>query len=185
MQNWPPLPTMELEQASLMLKCEGSMFQLPYMRLVWTPCLMHRCVYLTIHITNLQLQTTFSKPLYVSHSACIHRYPGRWKSWCLHCLWPVRYQHTADHRKRPETANICWVCCWYWYQNLGGAPPGAGHAFPRERHIHRVGGGGSYLFLPGFSSPCMMPSMDGWRDGWMEKTSWKTTTTSFTICYTR
>ncbi len=47
-------------------------------------------VYLTIHITKLQLQTTFSKPLYIPHSACIHRDPGRWKSWCLHCLWPVR-----------------------------------------------------------------------------------------------
>jgi hypothetical protein len=30
------------------------------------------CVYLTIHITKLQLQTTFSKPLYMSHFACIH-----------------------------------------------------------------------------------------------------------------
>ncbi len=32
---------------------------------VWTPCLMHRCVYLRVHITKLQLQTTFSKPLYI------------------------------------------------------------------------------------------------------------------------
>jgi hypothetical protein len=53
-------------------------------------CLMHRCVYLTVHITKLQLQTTFPKPLYIPHSACIHRDPGRWKSWCLHSLWPVR-----------------------------------------------------------------------------------------------
>jgi hypothetical protein len=45
------------------------------------------CVYLTIHITKLQLQTTFPKPLYISHFACIHWDPGRWKSWCLHCLW--------------------------------------------------------------------------------------------------
>jgi hypothetical protein len=35
------------------------------------------CVYLTVHITKLQLQTTFSKPLYISHSACIHWDPGR------------------------------------------------------------------------------------------------------------
>jgi hypothetical protein len=33
-------------------------------------------VYLTVHITKLQLQTTFPKPLYVPHSACIHRDPG-------------------------------------------------------------------------------------------------------------
>jgi hypothetical protein len=35
------------------------------------------CVYLTVHITKLQLQTTFPKPLYIPHSACIHRNPGR------------------------------------------------------------------------------------------------------------
>jgi hypothetical protein len=50
----------------------------------------HVCVYLTIHITKLQLQTTFPKPLYIWHSTCIHRDPGHWKSWYLHCLWPVR-----------------------------------------------------------------------------------------------
>jgi hypothetical protein len=35
------------------------------------------CVYLTVHITKLQLQTTFPKPFYIRHSACIHRDPGR------------------------------------------------------------------------------------------------------------
>ncbi len=35
------------------------------------------CVYLTIHITKLQLQTTFPKPLYIPHSACIHRHHDR------------------------------------------------------------------------------------------------------------
>jgi hypothetical protein len=34
------------------------------------------CVYLTVHIAKLQLQTTFPKPLYISHSACIHGDPG-------------------------------------------------------------------------------------------------------------
>ncbi len=58
--------------------------------LVWTPCIMHRCVYLTVHIAKLQLQTTFPKLLYIQHFACIHWDPGRWKSWCLHCLWPMR-----------------------------------------------------------------------------------------------
>ncbi len=42
------------------------------------------CVYLMVHITKLQLQTTFPKPLYIPHFTCIHRDPGRWKSWCLH-----------------------------------------------------------------------------------------------------
>ncbi len=36
----------------------------------------HVCVYLMIHITKLQLQTTFPKPFYIRHSACIHRDPG-------------------------------------------------------------------------------------------------------------
>ncbi len=35
------------------------------------------CVYLTVHITKLQLQTTFPKPLCISHSTCIHWDPGR------------------------------------------------------------------------------------------------------------
>jgi len=34
-------------------------------------------VHLTIHITKLHLQTTFPKPLYIQHFACIHRDPGR------------------------------------------------------------------------------------------------------------
>jgi hypothetical protein len=63
----------------------GPMFE-HLLLLVWTPCLMHRCVYLTVHITKLQLQTTFPKP----HSTCVHQDPGHWKSWCLNCLWPVR-----------------------------------------------------------------------------------------------
>jgi hypothetical protein len=48
------------------------------------------CVYLTIQNTKLQLQTTFPKRLCILHFACIHGDPGCWKSWCLHCLWPVR-----------------------------------------------------------------------------------------------
>jgi hypothetical protein len=35
------------------------------------------CVYLIVHITKLQLQTTFPKPLYIRHSAYIHRDPSR------------------------------------------------------------------------------------------------------------
>jgi hypothetical protein len=35
------------------------------------------CVYLTIHITKLQLQITFPKPFYIPHFACIHQDPSR------------------------------------------------------------------------------------------------------------
>jgi hypothetical protein len=47
--------------------------------------------------------------------------------------------------------------------------------------------GGVIYFCQGFL-PSMMPSMDGWRDKWMDervtwwKASLKMTTTSFTIC---
>jgi hypothetical protein len=34
------------------------------------------CVYLRVHITKLQLHTTFPKPLYIPHSACIHWDPS-------------------------------------------------------------------------------------------------------------
>ncbi len=34
-------------------------------------------VYVMVHITELQLQTTFPKPLYIQHPACIHGDPGR------------------------------------------------------------------------------------------------------------
>jgi len=37
----------------------------------------HVCVYLTIHVTKLQLQTTFPKPFYIPHFTCIHRDPSR------------------------------------------------------------------------------------------------------------
>jgi hypothetical protein len=73
---------------------------------------------------------------------------------------------------------------------LGVPPLGVGHAFLRQRHMHKRGGG--YLFMLRFSSlydaihGWMMGRTDGWTDGWtghvMKKVSWKTTTMSFTIC---
>jgi hypothetical protein len=98
------------------------------------------CVYLTIHITKLQLQTTFPKPLYIPHSACIHQVP-----------------------------NVC-TTCDVWHSNIqltmvkdwksGPAMPFLDSDTCAER------GWGIY-FCQGFL-PCMMPSMDGWRDRWMD-----------------
>jgi hypothetical protein len=91
----------------------------------------------------------------------------------LHCLWPMKHIFAVSGLF-PWSA----VCCWYWYQNLGGAPPpGAGHAFPRQWYMCRWG---VIYFCQGFL-PCMMPFIDGWWDGWM-KASRKTIMTSFTIC---
>jgi hypothetical protein len=53
-------------------------------------------------------------------------------------------------------------------------PPRVGHAFPRQQHMRR-GGGGGYLFLPRFSSmydsihEWMMGRMDGWMGHVMKK----------------
>ncbi len=110
--NWSPL----LHSRS----CKPSS-NLPCSRCAVSPSFAYfsntRKMYLMVHITKLQLQTTFSKPLYMPHYACIHWDPGRWKSWYLHLLWPVRYEHTADHGKKPETVSAAapgstsWDCC--------------------------------------------------------------------------
>jgi hypothetical protein len=122
------------------------------------------CVYLTVHITKLQLQTTFSKPLYISHSACIHQDPGHWKSWCLHCLWPVR-------------SNIQLILI---SKSWGCPPPGPGMSFLDS---YTCAEGGIYLFLPRFFS--LHDAIHGWMtgridDGWVtwwkklqEKGSWR------------
>jgi hypothetical protein len=60
--------------------------QIHYRVLVWTPCLMHRCVYLTVHITKLQLQNlSIYHILHVSIGTLATE-----NLWCLHCLWPLR-----------------------------------------------------------------------------------------------
>jgi hypothetical protein len=48
------------------------------------------CVYLTVHITKSQLQTTFPKPLYISHSACIHQDPyiSKTSLYITFCMYP-------------------------------------------------------------------------------------------------
>jgi hypothetical protein len=105
------------------------------------------CVYLTVHITKLELQTTFSKPLYIPHSACIH----------------------LD--LAAENLDVC-TACDPWDSNIQltmvkDRRPGLGMPF-LDSHIRR--GEGVIYFCQGFL-PCMMPSMDGWWDGWMEKAS--------------
>ncbi len=107
------------------------------------------CVYLTIHITKLQLQTTFPKPLYIPHSACMHGDPGCWKFWCLHSLWPVRQQHTADHGNTPER-------------------PGPGMPFLDSDTCTE---GGLFIFARVFFPVWCNPWMDDGTDGWMEKLS--------------
>jgi len=49
-----------------------------------------------------------------------------------------------------------------------GCPLGAGHAFPRQRHMCKGVGGGVIYFCHGFFL-CRMPSIDGWQDGWIDE----------------
>jgi hypothetical protein len=112
-----------------------------YIKLVWTPCLMHRCVYLTVHITKLQLQTTFPKPLYISNFACIHG--------------------TLIFRVFRCTSG----CIWLFWSDIDIRPPlGRGMPFPSQRHMRRRG---VIYFCQGFL-PYMMPFINGWQDEWMD-----------------
>ncbi len=65
-------------------------------------------------------------------------------------------------------------------KSWGWPPPGPGMPFLDSDTC----AGEGYLFLSGFSSlyDVIHGWMMGWMDRWMKKASWKTTTTSFTIC---
>jgi hypothetical protein len=134
--------------------------------LVWTPCLMHRCVYIwwyilqnynyKLHFQNLSIYITFCT------------YP--WGPWPLKILmFALLVTHRIATYSRPweKTGDSKYMLglLLILIQNFGGAPPGARHAFPRQWHMRRRGWG--FYFCQGFL-PCMMPSMDGWRDGWMD-----------------
>jgi hypothetical protein len=142
--------------------------------LVWTPCLMHRCVDLTVHITKLQLQITFSKPLYIPHSTCIHGTP------VIENLDVCTACDPWDSYLNIQL--ICWVCYWYWYQNLRGGPPGAGRALPRQQHMRR---GGLFIYVRVFFLIWCHPWMNDETNGWMKKVSWKTTMMSLQISWSK
>jgi hypothetical protein len=61
-----------------------------------------------VYISKTSLYTTF------------RMYPsGRWLLKILMFALLVTREiatYSCPCGKRPETANICWVCCWYWYQ---------------------------------------------------------------------
>jgi hypothetical protein len=56
--------------------------------LVWTPCLMHRCVCTWRYILQNYNYKLHFQNLSIYHIP--HVSMGTWKSWCLHYLWPVR-----------------------------------------------------------------------------------------------
>jgi hypothetical protein len=121
------------------------------------------CVYLMVHITKLQLQTTFFQNLSIYHIPHVFIGTLATKSLdvCTACdPWDSNIQLTM-------------VKDWRWqiYPNvvqcLVGAPrppPGARYAFPRQLHMHR----GRGLFISGrvFFPIWCHPWMDDGTDGW-------------------
>ncbi len=123
----------------------------------------HVCVYLMIHITKLQLQTTFPEPLYIPHSRMYSSGP-----------WPLK---------------SCWVCCWYILISKSWGCPPLGPGIPFLDSDTCAEGGffiSARVFFPVWCHPWMNDETNGWNDGWtghvMKKASRKTTMTSFTIC---
>jgi hypothetical protein len=124
--------------------------------LVWAPCLMHRCV-------------------------CIWRYILQNYNYKLHFqdLSIYHIPHVSTGTLATENLDVCTACdLWDTADHGRRLETGAGHAFPRQRHMRRKGGG-VYLFLPGFSS--LYDAIHGWVTGRMDGKSF-TTTRSFTIC---
>jgi hypothetical protein len=120
------------------------------------------CVYLTVHITKLELQITFPKPLYISHFASIHWDPDDAENLdvCTACdLWDIA---TYNQRRQICVSFVADIDI----KILGVPPLGAGHAFWKQWHMRR---GEDYLFLPGFFLPGWChPWMGDEMNGWME-----------------
>ncbi len=169
---------------------------LHYLVIVWTPCLMHMCVCIWWYILqnyNYKLHFQNLSIYHIPH-VFIGMLAAENLDVCIACdPWDNNIQLTMVKDRRQQIYPNVLVCfralCGEYMLGLllilisksWGRPPGGGHAFPKHRHMRRGGGGGVIYFYQGFL-PFMMPSMDGWWDGWMKKTSWKTTTTSFIIC---
>jgi hypothetical protein len=64
---------------------------------------------------------------------------------------------------------IVWKICVGFVADIDITPLGAEHAFLRQQHMRREGGGRSYLFLPGFFSmyDAIHERMTKWMDGQM------------------
>jgi len=113
------------------------------------------CVYLTVHITQLQLQINIFK-------TSLYHIP-----------------HVFIRTLAAENLDVC-TACDPWDSNIQliliskfwGSPPGPGMPFLDSDTCAR--GRGVIYFCQGFL-PCMMPSTDGWQDGWMDGrvTWWK------------
>jgi hypothetical protein len=129
------------------------------------------------YISKTSLYTTF--PIYHIPHVFIRTLAAENLDVCTACdLWDSNIQLTMlkDWRRQiyPKCHLNMKLTIILISKSWGCPPPGAGHAFPRQRHIH---GGGGVIF-PVWCHPWM----DDGMDEWMEKASLKMTTTFFTIC---
>jgi hypothetical protein len=141
-----------------------------YSLLVWTPCLMHRCVCIWRYILqnyNYKLHFHVSIGTLAAENLDV----------CTACdPWDINIQLTMgkDQRQQIYVGFVVDIDI-----KILGMPP-RGRACLSQTHAHW--GGGGNLFLPGFSS--LYDAIHGWMTGRMDgwKASRKMTTTSFTIC---
>jgi hypothetical protein len=124
-----------------------------YSLLVWTPCLMHRCVCVCVFDGTYYKITTTN---YISKTSLHYHIP-----------------HVSILTLAAENLDVC-TACDPWDNNIQltmvkGRGPGPGMPFPRLRHMCREGG----LFISAkvFFPVWCHPWMDDKTDGWMKKAS--------------
>ncbi len=138
---------------------------------VWTPCLTHRCVciwwYYILQNYNYKLQFQNLSIYHISHVS-IRTLAAENLDVCIACHpWDNNRQLTMGKDRRRQIYG--WVCCWYWYQKLGGALTWVGHAFLRQWHLCRGrGGGGVFIYAKVFFPVWCHPWMDDETDEWMD-----------------
>jgi hypothetical protein len=112
-------------------------------------CVMHRCVCIWRYILQNYNQTTFPKPLYIPHSACIHRtLAAENLDVCTACdPWDSNIQLTMEKDQRP------------------------GPGMPFLDSYTCTEGAGFFISARVFFPVWCHSWMDDGRDGWMEKAS--------------
>jgi hypothetical protein len=134
--------------------------------LVWTPCLMHRCVCIWRYILQ-----NYNYKLHFQNLSIYHIPLSFW--FCQRTAKAAKALSCCAMSARIRSCMSSGIV-WRIYVGfvadidikiLGVPPPRAGHAFPKQRHMHIRGE--VIYFCQGFP-PYMMPSMDGWWDEWMD-----------------
>jgi hypothetical protein len=143
-----------------------------YYLLVWTLCLIRMCVCIWRYILqnyNYKLHFQNLSIYHIPH-VFIGTLAAENLDLCTACDprdSNIQLTMVKDYRRQiyPKCHSNRKLMTILISKSWGCPPLGAGHAFPRQRHMRR--GVGVIYFCQDFL-PCMMPSIDGWRDGWMD-----------------